>query len=189
MAAVLAELAVEEGTVAEEGAVGGESKFKSDSASNAEAQGVSPSKLAGGVISLAASLLNLEKVIRRGQEERQDIKERRYQAGLLLSSESRNSLVSKGLIPAYYSGSNIRRLIVDGIVPYGWTPLIASTQGFANEVQAYRLRQRRSKIAAQRADILKRQLNANKITLTAENVNRQAAAEALANKIRQSVVG
>lgn len=193
MAAAIAELAAgaaEGGEAAEaEEAQGSKKGFKPDSKENALSQGVDPSKILMGALSLAAAILSLVVTIKKGKEERQDIKDRRYAAGLLTSKESRDKLIVDGIIPAYYSSSNIRSLLKRGTLPYGWSEIVASSQGFAPEVQAWLLRQRRTSVQKQRDEDLKRKLTAARIKAAADKSSLDAKTQALAEKIRASVVG
>jgi hypothetical protein len=149
MAIVAAEL-VEMGTAEEAGAAEeagtSSSTFKSDSAENAAAQGVDVSglgKLIGPGFSLAMSIASLIRSERKGSEEAEERKENRYRAGVVFEpEESRNVLVQKGLMPAYYSSSNIRALLADNKLPYGWSEEAAIKQGFGTEIRSGEFRRK-----------------------------------------------
>lgn len=183
MAAVIAELA--------EGAVeGGEEQkgFKSDSSESAQSEGVNPAKIAEGALSVAGSIMGLVVAIKKGKEQTADIRERRLAAGLTTPRENRKSLLLQGAIPPYYAPSHIKKLIKEGIMPFGWNPVVASSQGFAGEVQAFLIRQHRSNIATRRDADLKRRLTAQRIQASADDSDREARTAAVISRIRQSIV-
>jgi hypothetical protein len=187
--AVVAAEAIGELAEGAEGEEAGEKGFSEDSESNAKQQGVDPVAIIQGALGIASSVLSLVTAIKKGKEQAEDIKDRRYAAGVLTKDENRNSLVNKGLVPAYYAVSNIIKLINTGVMPYGWNPIVASSQGFASEVQAFLLRQRRSNVAAARDADLKRKLTAARIQAAADKSNRDAKTQLVVNKIKSSVIG
>lgn len=144
MAVVLAAEALELGEVEEAGTA--ESTFKPDSAENAQAKGVDIQglgQLANQGLSLVLKIINFARSERKGEEEAQERKENRYRAGIVYSpEESRINLVRKGLIPAYYSPSNIRAMINEGKLPYGWNEDTATAQGFGPEIRAVEFRKK-----------------------------------------------
>jgi hypothetical protein len=185
MAAALAEIA--EGA-AEEGAES-KSGFTEDSEESASSQGVEISKLLSGGLSLASTILGLVSSISKGTEETTDIVNRRLASGLVTARESRKALVNRGKIPAYYAASNIRRLLSDGTLPYGWSATVASSQGFAPDVRAFLLRQRRSQVAATRDALLKRALIGARLKAAAAKSNLEARTRAVVDRLKQSVIG
>jgi len=127
MAAVL----VAEATEAEES----EEVFKQDSKENAGSQGVNYEGLAK-LIGLGLSIKDLIRNEKKGAEEVEDRRIRRYALGIVYPSESRDDLTAKGSIPAYFSKSNIRDLIRKSKLPYGWSIETAVNQGFGNEIRS-----------------------------------------------------
>ena len=74
---------------------------------------------------------------RQGRANKRD----RYSIGIVFNaSESRDDLVNKNKIPAYYSNSNIRALLREGIMPFGWNAEMAIEQGFGPEIYTMELK-------------------------------------------------
>ncbi len=130
MAAVLALEATEatEAGEAEEG-------FEQDSKENAASQGANFEGL-GKLIELGMSVKDLIRNERKGSEEEEARRIRRYALGIVYPSESREDLTTKGLIPAYFAKSNIRDLIKNSKLPYGWSIETTVNQGFGNEIRS-----------------------------------------------------
>jgi hypothetical protein len=149
MAIVVAE-AFEMGEAAEASeSTATESVFKQDSAENASAKGVDlqgVGKVLGEGYKLVMSILSLVRAERKGAQETEDRKQNRYRAGIVFEpEESRNDLIVKGLMPAYYSSSNIKALLSGNKLPYGWSEEAAVKQGFGVDIRAGEFR-RRNKI-------------------------------------------
>ena len=68
-----------------------------------------------------------------GLKQRQTDRDRRV-LGIVYSNESRDKLIGANLIPAYYSTSNIKRLLRNGVMPYGWNEEMAVQQGFGDDI-------------------------------------------------------
>jgi hypothetical protein len=113
--------------------------FTADSAENAESGGVDVGallKIVSGGLSLALSISDLIRGERLGKQDTEDAKRERYRAGIVYSDESRDALNRQGVIPAYYSKSNIKRLFSRNKLPYGWSEETAVKQGFAKDIRA-----------------------------------------------------
>lgn len=162
--------------------------FIQDSAGAAKAGGVTITKFISGGLNLASSALNLANTRKKGKEEAQDIKERRFAAGLLTKNENRRNLLNEGQLAAYWAPSNIRSLLSRGILPFSWEETTAVGQGFGPEVAAFLLRQRRGAVAAERTEKAKLGLVSRKVELASEFANAQAKGNLVANRIRASVV-
>jgi len=130
MAAVLAAEATEASEAGE-----AEEVFEQDSKENAGSQGVNYEGFAK-VIGLGMSIKDLIRNEQKGAEEEEDRRIRRYALGIVYPSESRDDLTAKGLIPAYFSKSNIRDLIKKSKLPYGWSVETTVNQGFGNEIRS-----------------------------------------------------
>jgi hypothetical protein len=122
------------------------SAFKADSSENASAKGVDLQglgKLAGETLTLVMTILNFVRSEKRGRDEEQERKDNRHRAGIVFDpEESRLTLVRNGQIPAYYSSSNIRSLLADNKLPYGWSEETSINQGFGPEIRAGEFRRR-----------------------------------------------
>ena len=103
--------------------------------------------------------------------------------------EDRDTFVRNGEMPAYYSSSNIRKLLSRGIMPLGWTELVASYQGFAPEVQAWVLRKNRRRKECLREEDLTRRLTAARFKAAADKSNRDAWVKLTFKRLKRSVVG
>ena len=68
-----------------------------------------------------------------GLQQRQTDRDRRV-LGIVYDNESRDKLIGANLIPAYYSTSNIKRLLRNGVMPYGWNEEMAVQQGFGDDI-------------------------------------------------------
>ena len=68
-----------------------------------------------------------------GLKQRQTDRDRRV-LGIVYSNESRDKLIGANLLPAYYSTSNIKRLLRNGVMPYGWNEEMAVQQGFGDDI-------------------------------------------------------
>lgn len=134
MAALLAE-AVEFEEVGEAGEAEESEEFEQDSAENAGSQGVNYEGI-GKVIGLGMAIKDLIRNEQKGAQETEDRRIRRYSMGIVYPSESRDDLVSKGLIPSYFSKSKIRELIREMKLPYGWSLETTINQGFGNEIRS-----------------------------------------------------
>lgn len=134
----------------------------------AAAQGVDVggiNKAVGGAASLGRAVLSLVNAIQDGNQNRKDIKDARLAAGLLTRGENRNKLLNAGVVPAYYSASNIRRIVAGDKIPAGWSLPILVEQGFAAEVRTAQWAQRGRETSRTRSENLKRQIS----TRSAEN--------------------
>ncbi len=170
--AEVAEMAASEGAEGE--AAGGESGLTQDSASSAQSGGADIAKMISGAISLGSAILGLVTAIRTGRDQKADIKERRYAAGLLNPEEVREDLIRNTTLAPYWSEYNIKSLLKKGKTPYGWTPATTVGQGFGPEVAAWYLRQRHTDLAARRDAFAKRELQ----SLQIKNVADTTAAKA-----------
>ena len=103
--------------------------------------------------------------------------------------EDRDAFVRNGEMPAYYSSSNIRKLLTRGIMPLGWTELVASYQGFALEVQAWVLRKERRRKERLRDEDLTRRLTAARFKAAAYKSNRDAQVRLTVERLKRSIVG
>lgn len=142
MAAALAVLA-EEGGAAE--AAEGEGAFTEDSEENASSQGVDVEgliKAFGQVLGMAVNIYETVRLFKNSKNEDADMVRQRRGAGIVYPNENRLDLVKSGRIPAYYSGSNIRLLLRDNVLPFGWSELTAVNQGFGEEINTGRFRKR-----------------------------------------------
>ena len=54
--------------------------------------------------------------------------------GIVLKGENRDELIKTNRLPAYYSTANIRRLLRNGIMPFGWNEEMAVQQGFGDDI-------------------------------------------------------
>lgn len=122
-----------------EAVVGLAESFVPDSVANAVSGGVN---FVGEALSLASAVLSLVATVKRGKEAAADIKDQRYAVGILTPTEDRRDLLRKGLIPPYYSTTNIRRLIRSDLLPAGWTTTTLVGQDFGPEVDLQLRRQR-----------------------------------------------
>ena len=68
-----------------------------------------------------------------GLQQRQTDRDRRV-LGIVYANESRDKLIGANLIPAYYSTSNIKRLLRNGVMPYGWNEEMAVQQEFGDDI-------------------------------------------------------
>lgn len=189
MAAAVAVAAEEAGAAEGAEAAEGSKGMTPDSAANAQSGGVDPAKMIEAGLSVASSVMDLVTTIKRGGEERDDIKLRRYQSGLITPKEDRTELIDAGKIPPYYAASNIKRLLVRGILPYGWSEVVAAMQGFANEVNDYLLRLRRATVAAERQEATRRALVNAGIKASAKQIERDAKTKRIVDMISNSVSG
>ena len=96
-------------------------------------------KTGQGFDNIFSEINNIYNASRAGKEinrQGQQIQRNRRVLGIVLSNENRDDLISKGKIPAYYSTKNIKSLLRDGIMPFGWNAEMAVQQGFGDEVAA-----------------------------------------------------
>ena len=54
--------------------------------------------------------------------------------GVVFKGESRDNLIANNKIPSYYSTSNIKKLLRNGIMPFGWNEEMAVQQGFGEDI-------------------------------------------------------
>lgn len=135
MAAVAGELLAEES----------EAAFTTDSEESASSKGVDIDKIIkyfGEGLQTALAIYDTVRVFKKANEEDDERRTNRYRAGIVYPNENRNVLITKGLIPAYYSTSNIKDLLRANVLPFGWSELTAVAQGFADEVKAGEYRKR-----------------------------------------------
>jgi hypothetical protein len=165
-----------EGLEAGEAAEAGEA-FEQDSDTNAQAGGVVTQGI-GSLLNLGLAIHDLIRNEKKLAQEDEDRMKRRYSLGIVYPSESRDDLVNKGLIPSYYSKSEIRSLIYKMKLPFAWSLQTTVNQGFGNEVRSMlfkkslesqsedlvkRLtRERELKRAIQGADNIRRKLRLNR---------------------------
>ena len=62
--------------------------------------------------------------------------------GIVLNGESRDDLIANNEIPSYYSTSNIKRLLRDGVMPFGWNAEMAVQQGFGDEINRTEIKEK-----------------------------------------------
>ena len=100
-------------------------------------------KTGQGLDQLFSEIKNIYNTRRAGIEinrhGKQIVRDRRV-LGIVLSNENRDDLIAKNKIPAYYSTSNIKRLLRDGVMPFGWNAEMAVQQGFGDEVNQIELK-------------------------------------------------
>ncbi len=120
--------------------------LETDSAATAEAKGVDVGQLADSlgkglkeVAGLAVSIYSLIRSDKNLKDQDENFKRKRYLAGIVWKGESRNSLINDGLIPSYYSTSEIKEKLARGVLPYGWSAQTTVQQGFGSEVRAVTL--------------------------------------------------
>ena len=113
-------------------------EFKKDSGNNALLGGFGLSEVGkgvGSVINVINDAYNIYRANKKVGKENRDNILNRHRAGIIFQNkENRDQLVREGLIPAYYSSSNIRDLIRKGILPFGWNKDMAIEQGFGKDV-------------------------------------------------------
>ena len=100
-------------------------------------------KTGQGIDQLFSEIKNIYGTRRAGIEVnrhgKQVVRNRRV-LGIVLSGESRDDLIAQNKIPSYYSTSNIRRLLRDGVMPFGWNAEMAVQQGFGDEISKIELK-------------------------------------------------
>lgn len=112
--------------------------FEEDSETNASSKGVNVSKLKliGEGIKIGLAIFDLVRKVLKASEEADDRRRKRYAAGVLYPGENRDKLIIDADVPAYYSTSNIKKLLRNNILPYGWSQATAVNQGFGDEISA-----------------------------------------------------
>jgi hypothetical protein len=155
MASVLLAEAVETGESAEQGSEGMK-LFEQDSKSSAESQGVNYEGI-GKLISLGVAINDLIRNEKKGSEETEERKNKRFSLGIVYPSESRDDLIRKGLIPPYFSKSAIRSLIQDMKLPYGWSVETTVNQGFGKEIQSMMFKKSMDKQSSELVERLRRE--------------------------------
>lgn len=153
----MASIALVEAAEASEAAEAGEfeeagDEFKEDSKANAESKGVNFEGI-GKVIGLGLAINDLVRNEAKGVQEASDRKIHRYMMGIVYPSESRDDLVSKGLMPSYFSKSEIKELIKKMKLPHGWSIETAVNQGFGKEIHSMRFRKN---LESQSSDLISR---------------------------------
>jgi hypothetical protein len=154
MAAVMLAEATEAGE-ASEGSEGME-LFDQDSKSNAESQGVNYEGI-GKLIGLGVAINDLIRNEKKGSEETDERKNKRFSLGIVYPSESRDDLIRKGLIPSYFAKSSIRSLIQDMKIPYGWSVETTVNQGFGKEIQSMMFKKSMDKQSTELVERLRRE--------------------------------
>jgi len=127
-------------------------EFTEDSRANAESKGVNFEGF-GKIIGLGLAIHDLIRTEGKLAQETADRKMQRYMMGIVYPSESRDDLVSKGLIPSYFAKSEIRKLIRDMKLPHGWSIETAVNQGFGKEINSMRFRKT---LESQSSDLVSR---------------------------------
>ena len=105
-----------------------ENLFYSDFAAYKTGQGID--QLFSEVKNIYQTKRNKLEVERHGKQ----IDRNRRVLGIVYDGESRDNLVANNKLPAYYSTSNIQRLLRNGIMPVGWNEEMAVQQGFGKEI-------------------------------------------------------
>ena len=99
-----------------------------------------------GASALFGFINNIYDMNRTGHELHQqgkNLRRDRYSLGILFNDkENREDMIAKGKIPAYYSTKNIKNLLRDGIMPFGWNAEMAVQQGFGEDIAAQETRNR-----------------------------------------------
>ena len=124
-------------------------EFKNDdSNNNAILGGFGLSEVGKGVssvINIINDAYNIYRANKKVGKENKDNILNRHRAGIVFQNkENRTQLVREGLIPAYYSKSNIKNLISKGILPFGWNKEMAIEQGFGEDVFIHEMKSKTS---------------------------------------------
>ena len=172
------------GLALESGALEG---FAADSEAGASGGGVDVGKIITDGLSLASSVLSLVSSIKKGNENLDDIKSKRLAAGLMAKGEKRQSFLDKGEIPAYYAESNIRRLLLDDTMPFGWTLNTLVGQGFADAVAYQQGRHRSRKLAREATESFERERATNKAKNQLNQIVNKRSSDRFINALKGSV--
>jgi hypothetical protein len=172
------------GLALESGALEG---FAADSEASAAGGGVNPGAILAAGLGLASSVLSLVSSINKGNENLDDIKSKRLAAGLVARKEKRQELLDKGEIPAYYAESNIRRLLLDDTLPFGWSLNTLIGQGFADAVAFQQGRHRTRKLAREGAESFDRQRETQKSKNLLKQVITKRESDRFINALKGSV--
>lgn len=174
--------------LAAEGAEGAEASggFSEDSGEGSKS--VDVGAIIKGGLSLAGSVVNLVSAVMKGNEAIEDVKNARYAAGILTTTENRDDLLNQGLIPAYYSEENIRRLIREDKFPIGWSLTVLVGQGFGIPVEMQQKRQRGRQISKEANDQLDRDEKIRGAETALKYVKQQRATRKLVSGLKASVV-
>ena len=97
-----------------------------------------------GVSAIFGFINNVYDMDRTGyllHEQGKNLRRDRYSLGILFNDkENREDMIGRGKIPAYYSTKNIKNLLRDGIMPFGWNAEMAVQQGFGEDIAAQETR-------------------------------------------------
>lgn len=112
--------------------------FEEDTRENAQKGGVDMPSMddLGKGAQLVLQIYNLYRQFKNSAADKKESKKKRYISGILYYDENRDNLVKEGSVSAYYSTSNIKKLLRNNVLPYGWGELTTVNQGFGDEVSA-----------------------------------------------------
>ena len=116
------------------------------------------SKVGQGIGGVVTAIGNIYKMYRSNKKlHKADVENTvdRHRAGIVFrGQENRDQLVRGNQIPAYYSTSNIKKLLRQGLMPFGWNREMAVEQGFGQKIYAQEMK----KVTTERSkDFLARQ--------------------------------
>ena len=109
-----------------------------------------------GVISAIGTIYKIYRSNKKLHKQATDNAVDRHRAGIVFrGEENRDQLVRSNQVPAYYSTSNIKKLLRAGLMPFGWNREMAVEQGFGQEIYAQEMKKvtvNRSKDFLRRAE-------------------------------------
>ena len=102
------------------------------------------SRVGQGVTGVISAIGTIYKIYRSNKKlHKQDVDNAidRHRAGIVFrGEENRDQLVRSNQVPAYYSTSNIKKLLREGLMPFGWNREMAVEQGFGQEIYAQEMK-------------------------------------------------
>ena len=122
----------------------GSGGFQKDKGNNALLGGFGLQQVGQGINGIFSIINNAYDIYRANKKVGKASKDNtlnRHRAGIVFQNkENRDQLVREGLIPAYYSTSNIQFLIRKGVLPFGWNKDMAVEQGFGKDVYIHEMK-------------------------------------------------
>lgn len=101
--------------------------------------------IGGGSKNIIGDIIDMSNMDKSFRNKISDLYRKRRLVGIVYDNESRDRMVEAGEIPAYYSKSNIIKLISEGKIPYGWSLQVLANQGFGEYVSLEKLKKQKIK--------------------------------------------
>ena len=109
----------------------------------ADYAGTKSSQLTGAIFGIINDIYDIYRTDKQLDKQEAENRNDRYKIGIVFNGrESRDDLIKKNKIPAYYSTSNIKSLLRKGIMPFGWNSEMAVEQGFGKEIYIQELKKK-----------------------------------------------